>query len=122
MTGCTKETKCLVKVLVVLGVLVPPAEINSFSEEVSDHTRGGSDAEIFRSNVVLHTSPLINAKLCPLIHRTTQAPVVLPRIDVVRIVFRVVNVLFWAVAAKSFCRNFKLAGAIAKAHETENPE
>ena len=36
--------------------------------------------------------------------------------------FRIINVLFWSIAAESFCGDLKLFGAVAKAHETEHPE
>lgn len=121
-------------------MLVLAAKIDSLTEEIADEARGGSDADIFRSNVVLHAGPLIDTQLRFLVHWTTQSPVILPCIDVVRIVFRVINVLFWSITPKSLFSNLELAGTcslvsnydqikrsssaptVSEAHETKDPK
>jgi hypothetical protein len=122
LAASAQKTKRLVKVLVVFGLLVPSAKIDSLTEEIADETRRGGNTLILRGNVVLHASPLINSQLDSFVHRTTQSPVILPRVDVVRIVFRVVDVLFRAITPKAVLCDLELACAIAEAHETKDPK
>jgi hypothetical protein len=111
VTSCTKQTKCLEEVFVILGVLVSPSQVDGFAKEIPDESRGGCDAEIFRSDVIFHTITFVNGQLPPLVDRTAESPVVLSGIDVVGVVFGVVDVLFRAVTSKPLAGYLELAGA-----------
>jgi len=43
-------------------------------------------------------------------------------IDVVGIIFRIIDMVLWAVAAKTFRGDFELLCAISECHEPEDPE
>lgn len=111
VTSCTKQTQCLEEVFVILGVLVPSSQVDGFAKEIPDESRGGCDAEIFGSNVIFHAITFVNGELPPLVDRTAESPVVLPGIDVVGVVFGVVDVFFRAVTSKPLAGYLKLAGA-----------
>ena len=111
VASCTKQTQRLEEVLVILGVLVLASQVDGLSEKVPDKSGRGCNANIFRGDVVLHAIALINGQLPPLVDRTTKSPVVLSSIDVVGVVFRVVDVLFRAVTSKPLACDLEFAGA-----------
>jgi hypothetical protein len=47
VTSCTKQTQCLEEIFVVFGLLVPPSQIDGFSEEIPNEPRRGCDAKVF---------------------------------------------------------------------------
>lgn len=111
-----------IEVPLISRVLVAAAELNGASEQTTDHARRGGDAGIFGSNVPLQARSLVNTQLPPLVDWASQAAVILTGVQVVGVVFRVVNVLFRAVAAESLAGDLELAGAVSEAHESQNPQ
>jgi hypothetical protein len=96
--------------------------LNASTKEIPHMLRRSHDASLLIGNIVLQTGSRINGKLNPLIDRPTQSAVVLGSIEIVCIVFRIVDVIFWTIAAKTFGGNFEFLRAKSKSHESEDPE
>lgn len=91
----TQTTKSLTQILFitfVVAVSVHAAIVNSSLEAVSDITRRGGPVATLVGDVVLHAGIRIDCKL-HLLDRSTKTLVVLSCIDIVSIIFRVVNML-----------------------------
>lgn len=78
------------------------------------------DSSSLIGNVILHASVRVDGKLGSFIDWTTKATVILAGIDIVCVVFGVVNVVFGTVTAKTVGRDFEFAGTVTESEETED--
>lgn len=81
---------------------------------------GRHDSSSLIGNVILHASFRVDGKLGSFIDRATKTTVILAGIDVVCVVFGVVDVVFGAVAAKAVGCDFEFAGTVTESEEAED--
>jgi hypothetical protein len=97
MSGSSQKPQSLVEVRLVVRSLRAACKINAAAKQIPDMPSGRGDARVFSGNVGLKAGTIIYAQFAPLIDRPTESTVVLAGIDVVGVVFRVVNVFLRAM-------------------------
>lgn len=120
MESSSHDTESLVQVLLSLVVLIATTELDAGGEQLPHVLSGGHDTDALVCNVVLHAGLGVDAQLSVLVNGTSKSRIIVCGVDVVGIVFGVVDVLLRAVAAKSFSSDLELARSIAKCHESED--
>lgn len=111
VVGCSKETESLVQIIFVVTALVLPSELNTAPVEVANHTSRSCNAAVFRGNICLETSSFIDSKFPTFVNRCTEALVVLSSVNVVGVIFGVVDMFLGAVI-------FLLARCISSSFKT----
>jgi hypothetical protein len=80
------------------------------------------DVNTLIGDVVLHSRLRVNSKLNSLVYRATETAVVLSSIDVVGVVFGVVDVILGTIAAQALGSDLELTATIAKRQKAEHAE
>lgn len=122
MQASAHQAEGLVEVCLVPVFLVSTAKLDAMSKELSDMFSRGHDILVLASNVFFHAIAFVNRQFGFFVNWSTETVVVIASVDIVRIIFGVVDMVFGAVAANSIGSNFKFAGAVAKCHEAEDAE
>jgi hypothetical protein len=100
MASCTKKPESFMQVCLISIAIVFAAELDATSKKVTDKPCRSCDALIFRRNIALQAGSGIDTELATLVNRTSQTAVILARVQIVRIVLRVINVFLRAISLK----------------------
>lgn len=93
MIGCSEQTEGLVQIIFVVAPLVLSSKLDAAPVKVANHASRGCNATVFRGNVCFETSSFIDSKLPTLVDRCAEARVILSGVNVVGVIFGVVDVL-----------------------------
>ena len=100
---------------------VHTAKMDTPGETVFDVSSTGSYANPFVGNIVFHARVGVNLQLNWL-HRRPQSLIIHSRVNVVCIVFRVVDMVSLAYSSlKSFLGDFEFSRGVPKCHKGEDP-
>ena len=91
MASCAKQSQRLVQVGFVLRPSILSTEFDASPEDIPNQAGRRSYSETLGSYVALDSSLRINAQFTPLVDRTPKPRIVLAGVDIVGIVFWVVN-------------------------------
>jgi hypothetical protein len=122
MISSSQKSESFVKVILVTISVVLASQLDAAFVQIADKSSRCCDASILRSNIVLETGPLVNTQLTAFVNWSTKAAIVLAGIEIVSVVFGIVDVLFWAVAAETFSSDFELLCSETEAQKAENPQ
>ena len=89
MAGSSKQSEGLVEISAL--ATGASSKIDALAEKVTDHSSRSDDTQVFRCNVVLEASALVDAQLPSLIDGSSETAIILAGIEVVGIVLRHVS-------------------------------
>src|SRR2546430_4870449 len=96
--------------------------MDATTQKITNHSSRRGDSLILGGNVVLHAISMVDRQLPTFVNRAAKTAVILTGILVVRIVLRIVNMLFRAIATEAVHGDFEFTSPITKAHKPKYPK